>query len=89
MRSSSFTTITLPAIPILNFNRFQHHLRSYPMSELLYPSRLLTGILAHAIMYNSDLRAKQGEVWIEVYETLTHEYVHSPAMLLSVLRRRF
>lgn len=43
------------------------------MSEMLYPSRILTGILAHATMYTPELRAKQAEIWVEVYETLTHE----------------
>jgi hypothetical protein len=28
-------------------------------------------------MYNPELRAKQTEVWVEVYETLTHECVQS------------
>lgn len=73
--AASFVNITLPAIPILNQNRFYHHLRSYPLSESLYPSRILTGILAHSIMYNPELRAKQTEVWVEVYETLTYECV--------------
>lgn len=68
-----FVNITLPAIPLINLHRFYHHLRSYPLSEALYPSRILTGILAHSIMYNPELRAKQTEVWVEVYETLTHE----------------
>lgn len=75
---------TLPALPILNLNRLRHLLDTEASSSANYPSAVLTGILAHTVMYRESLRHLHTPLWVEVYQTLTSEFLQPRLQTLQL-----